>query len=315
MLINNKLNVHFALKVTGKKFIMFLLFAFLIGYLSRFPIIHDIILFSPSLLAILGSGVGVFLAFRINSGYDRWWEARKIWGEMVNVSRSFGMSVTAMITNGKFSTISDEEKVLQKQLIYRHIGFVNSLRLHLRQNSEKEWKTDLWERKVNNMALVSTEERLALQQQFNIPAQILQKQSQEISAFFDGNPEKEFRYLKLIGLLETFYNIQGKSERIKNTVFPWGYAFYTHRLVWLMSILIPFGFIDNISPQSIFLSAVISTTFVTIEQVGRNLDNPFNNSFNDTPLSTLCRSIEIDLLEQLGEQRTDPLQAEGGVLN
>ena len=69
-----------------------------------------------------------------------------------------------------------------------------------------------------------------------------------------------------------------------------------------MAFVIPFGFVDDFSPQAIVLSAIISTIFITIEQVGRNLDNPFDNSFNDTPLSALCRSIEIDSLEQLGQK-------------
>lgn len=315
MLVINKQNTKFALLVTGKKFITFLIFSLFIGYLSRFPLIHDHILFSPSLLGVLGSGVGIFLGFRINSGYARWWEARKIWGEMVNDSRSFGMSITALLTKTKFSTMTEEDKQLQKKIIYRHIGFINAVRLHLRKNEEKEWLNDLWERKVNGTNLISGDERASLQKQFNVPAQILQNQSKEITAFFDGELDKEFRYLDLMNLLKNFYNIQGKAERIKNTVFPWGYAFYTHRLVWLMAFLVPFGFVDHLSHQSILLSAVISTTFVTIEQVGRNLDNPFDQSFNDTPMSALCRSIEIDLLEQLGEIRTEPLQEVDGVLS
>ena len=315
MLVINKQNTKFALLVTGKKFIGFLFFSLLIGYLSQFSLIHDNVLFSPSLLGVLGSGVGIFLGFRINSGYTRWWEARMIWGEMVNDSRSFGMSITALLTKGSFSTISQVEKQLQKKIIYRHIGFINAVRLHLRKNEEKEWLAELWERKVNDTNLIADDERADLQNKFNIPAQIIQNQSKEISAFFDGDLEKEFRYLDLMNLLKNFYNIQGKAERIKNTVFPWGYAFYTHRLVWLMAFLVPFGFVDNLAYQSIILSAVISTTFVTIEQVGRNLDNPFDQSFNDTPMSALCRSIEIDLLEQLGEKRTDSLQEKDGVLN
>jgi len=172
----------------------------------------------------------------------------------------------------------------------------------------------LWEHTINGTRLVSENEGEKLQIAFNIPSQILQKQSQEITAFFNDSPSKEFRYLNFTNALQSFYDIQGKAERIKNTVFPWGYAFYIHPLVWLMACVIPFGFVDDFSPQEIVLSAIISTIFITIEQIGRNLDNPFDNSFNDTPISSLCRSIEIDLLEQLGEQRTEPIKTVEGVL-
>ena len=315
MLVKNKYNKIKALQVTGKNFVIFLSFALAVGLSTRFEVVRDHVLFSPALLGILGSGVGVFLAFRINSGYDRWWEARKIWGEMVNTSRSFGMAITAMMTNNTFSEMTEKEKEFQKKIIYRHIAFINALRLHLRKNKQKEWKSELWQRKINGKHLITENEAKQLQEKFNIPAQFIQNQSQNISAFFDGNSQKEFRYLDLMNLLKTFYEIQGKAERIKNTVFPWGYAFYTHRLVWLLAFLIPFGFVHNVSLPEIVLSAIISTIFVTIEQVGENLDNPFDNSFNDTPMSALCRSIEIDLLEQLGEQRTEPITADKGILS
>jgi len=315
MLINNKYNRILALQVTGKNFLIFLSLAILIALLGTIQFAHDHLFFAPNLLAIFGSGVGVFLAFRINSGYDRWWEARKIWGEMVNISRSFGMNITAMLTKTNFSAMTEEEKTLQKKIIFRHIAFINALRLHLRQNEENIWEDELWNKTINGEYLIDRKEIKKLKKQFNIPTQLLQKQSQEISAFFDGDPIREFRYLKLMDSLKIFYDIQGKSERIKNTVFPWGYAYYTHRLVWLMAFVIPFGFVVDFSAQQIVLSAIISTIFITVEQVGRNLDNPFDNSFNDTPLSALCRSIEIDLLEQLGEERTKPILPKMGVLD
>lgn len=313
MLINNKYNKFKALKVTGSKFFIFIAFNIVLALLSEYIQTKNFI-FSTELLAILGSGVGVFLAFRINSGYDRWWEARKIWGEMVNVSRTFGLAITGMISKQKFSEMTEVDKNFQREIIYGHIGFINALRMHLRKNDEHVWNNELWERELNNGKIFSPKDQENLKNKFNKPAQILQLQSQKISHFFDSDSAKDYRYVELIRLLKLFYDIQGKCERIKNTVFPWGYAFYTHAFVWLMAFLIPLGFIDSWDLQDIYLCAAISTTFITIEQVGSNLDKPFEDSFNDTPMSALCRSIEIDLLEQLGEPRTEPLSPYKGVL-
>ena len=83
----------------------------------------------------------------------------------------------------------------------------------------------------------------------------------------------------------------------------WGYAFYTRALVRILAAIIIFSQLNDFSVADIALVSFIATVFVTIEQVGRNLDNPFENSFNDTPLSTICRLIEIDLPQQIGQPR------------
>jgi len=84
-------------------------------------------------------------------------------------------------------------------------------------------------------------------------------------------------------------------------VLAWGYAFYTRALVRILAAIIIFSQLNSLSVAHIILVSFVATVFVTVEQVGRNLDNPFEYSFNDTPLSTICRLIEIDLLEQIGQ--------------
>lgn len=312
MLVNNAFNTRKALETTGQKFVLFLGFSVFIGWACKYFSLEDYLI-DLRLLSIMASGVGVFLAFRINSGYGRWWEARKIWGEMVNASRSFGMSVTSLITEN-YSIASPEEKELQRKLVYNHIGYINALRMNLRKNSEEIWENELWTRKINGKSIINPDDISYLKAVANKPTQLLQIQSDLLSIFFDGKNDKEYRYIELMSQLKYFYDIQGKSERIKNTVFPWGYAFYTKILVWLLAFMIPFTFISSFDIQTIVMTAIISTVFITIEQVGRNLDNPFENSFNDTPMSGLCRTIEIDLLEQLGEPRTEAITPVKGVL-
>lgn len=313
MLVKDRINTLKALKVTGGKFFIFLVLSFFIAITCEFLQTPESVL-PAQMLIILASGVGIFLAFRINSGYDRWWEARKIWGDLLSVSRSFGMTVTTFVTAKKLFEPTKEELQIQKELIYAHIGFVHSLRLHLRKKNDAAWQKELWNKTINQKLIFTPEEADRLKGKFNIPCQIIQLQNLKLANFYKSTHEEDVRHLQLMRLIYELNEIQGKCARIKDTVFPWGYSFYTSRLVWLMAILLPFGFIHSLEIANIILCSLISTTFVTIEQVGRNLDNPFENSFNDTPMTALCRLIEIDLLDFLNENRPEPLQAENGVL-
>lgn len=313
MLVKDRINTLQALKVTGGKFLLFLALSSIIAIFCDFLEAPKSIL-PAQMLLILASGVGIFLAFRINSGYDRWWEARKIWGELLAVSRSFGITVTTFVTAKKPFAPTQGELKIQQELLYAHIGFVNSLRLHLRKNNAAVWQSDLWKKTINQRPIFPQEEMENLKGRLNIPCQITQLQNHKLAQFYKNTHEEDVRHLQLMRLLYQLNDIQSRCERIKDTVFPWGYSFYTSRLVWLMAILLPFGFIHSLNIPNIILCSLISTTFVTIEQVGRNLDNPFEDSFNDTPMTAICRLIEIDLLDLLGESRPEPLQAEKGVL-
>ncbi|MCC5792627.1 MAG: hypothetical protein JJT82_08495 [Legionellaceae bacterium] len=313
MLINCRHNELQALRVTGRVFLLFLIYTLSLGVIEHyyFELFHP----NTATMMVFGSGVGIFLAFRINCGYNRWWEARIIWGNLINEARNFGCQVSAALTNHPFTQMSAEEKQFQKEIIYNFIGYVNALRLHLRRQSPLDWDHELWTRTINGMTFFSEEECQRMQQKTNKPLHILSLINHKVSAFFTKEPDRELRYLHFMQLLSTFHTIQGMSERIKNTVFPWGYAYYTYRLVWLFAFLLPLGLVRGLEWANIMICAIISTVFVTIEQVGRNLDNPFEHSFNDTPISALCRTIEIDLLQQLNEPNVpEPLQPQKGIL-
>lgn len=311
MLINDKYNVYKLLRVSGLKFLtLFLLSAAVAISTSVLDLRH--LLFPTELVAIFVGAVSIFLAFRINTGYSRWWLARQIWGGLINESRSLAMYVVSMMRES--DVLSDEERDLHKKLIFRHIGFVNSLRLQLRRQGPEEWEKEIWDRKINGQPLFSDQEAELLKTKTNKATQIIIMQSQDVSAYF-GHKE-DYRQIKIAEILREFYVRQGQSEAIKNTVLAWGYTFYTRLLVGMLAAIIIFSQVNSFSFPGITLASFIATVFVTIEQVGRNLDNPFENSFNDTPLSTICRLIEIDLLQQIGQPcDLKPLTPRDGRLN
>ncbi len=311
MLINDKYNVYKLLQVSGLKFLTLFLLAAAVGYFSDALDIREI-LFPTELAAIFIAAVSIFLAFRINTGYSRWWLARQVWGGIINESRSLGMYVVSMMRVSE--DLSEEERELHRKIIFRHIGFVNSLRLQLRRQGPEDWDADIWHRKINGQPLFSDQEAMRLKTKANKATQIIIMQSEDVASYFGH--QQDFRHIKIAEIMREFYVRQGQSEAIKNTVLAWGYSFYTRVLVRMLAGIIIFSQVNIFTIGNTALVAFIATVFITIEQVGRNLDNPFENSFNDTPLSTICRIIEIDLLEQIGQPcDLQPLVPVNGRLN
>ena len=311
MLINDKYNVYKLSQVTGLKFLTLFLITAAVGISSSVLDLRHL-LFPTNLVAILVGAVSIFLAFRINTGYSRWWLARQIWGGLINESRSLAMYVVSMMRES--GDLSDEERERHRKIIFRHIGFVNSLRLQLRRQGPEDWEKEIWDRKINGQPLFSDQEAELLKTKANKATQIIIMQSEDVSAYF-GHKE-DYRQTKIAEVLRELYIRQGQSEAIKNTVLAWGYSFYTRALVRMLAAIIIFSQVNGFSFPSITLVSFIATVFITIEQVGRNLDNPFENSFNDTPLSTICRLIEIDLLQQIGQPcDLQPLTPINGRLN
>ncbi len=261
----------------------------------------------PSLpLGVLITAMSIFLAFQINQCYDRWWEARGLWGQLVNVSRSLARQITTLLTEKRFANIPDEKDAvkLHQELVYRHLAFVNTLRIVLRSGgklSEADWQF--------LGQFLSGTEIMELKSAVNVPAQLLQKQGKVIGGVIARDWGEQQVLLQLDDSLNRLYDIQGGCERIKRTAFPDRFNFHTRIFVWLLAILIPFSLIE--SNQHFDIVAMITETllafiFVTIERLGAELRDPFENRINDTPMSAICRTIEIDLRQQLGETNLPP---------
>jgi putative membrane protein len=270
----------------------------------------------PSLpLGVLITAMSIFLAFQINQCYDRWWEARRLWGQLINVSRSLGRQITTLVTDRRFSTIPDEKEAakLHRELVYRHLAYVNTLRIALRSGgklSAADWQS--------LAQFLADAEIIELQSAVNVPTQLLQKQGMVFGSLVGKDWGEQQILLQLDDSLSLLCDIQGGCERIKRTAFPDRFNFHTRIFVWLLAILIPFSLIE--SDQHFDVVAMVTETllafiFVTIERLGAELRDPFENRANDTPMSAICRTIEIDLRQQLGETRLPPpLEPVKGVL-
>lgn len=280
-------------------------------------------------LSTIGIAVAFYLGFKNNQAYDRFWEARKIWGGIVNYSRTWGNQVLVYVsTHFKEKGASDEElKAIQKRLIYRHIAWINAFRLQLREPSSfsidfnkstakkfykgstqgEDWKTE-----VGPFLSCNTEIE-HVKRVKNPATHIMREQGDDLRELFEDNWIESFRLYEMMHSIEEFYNLQGKGERIKKTPFPRQFAYFSKLFTWIFILILPFGLIGefrDLGHNYIWLTvpfySLISWIFLTMEIVGDNSEDPFENFVNDVPLTALCRTIEIDLREMLGETDLPP---------
>ena len=277
--------------------------------------------FAP--ISVIGIAVAFYVGFKNNASYDRFWEARKIWGGIVNYSRTWGNQVMSYVNCEHFA---DSEKAHLKEeqmaLIYRHIAWLNALRHRLRQPSTfspkkirsvrslliaDEEEAHFWEDNIK--PFIPIKEYDALLDQKNAASQLIRAQGEHLKCLMhDEKLIEDFRHMDMMKTLEEFYNLQGKCERIKYTPFPRQYAFFSKVFTWVFIILLPFGMVGEFAAMdhsliwiTIPFSVLISWIFITMELVGDGSEDPFENFINDVPMTALCRTIEIDLREMLGE--------------
>ena len=221
MLIKSSYNIIQARKVTGLNFSLLFICAVCIASLQsclNFDIHH----FSTSTIAIFGAGVSIFWGFRINSAYGRWWEARMIWGSIVNNSCNFDSTIAIFLSKSQC-----------KEIVYNKIGLLAAARLSLRKVPEETWQKELWNYQVNQEPLFNPEEVDKLKRIHNKLSQIIYLISHKLSkALKSSSHNSDYKQVYLNQIIVPMCDNLGKSERIKNTLFPWGYRFYTLRFVW-----------------------------------------------------------------------------------
>ena len=299
-------------------------------------------------IALVGTAVAFLISFQNNAAYGRIWEARKIWGGIVNTSRTWTIMVKDMVTNehGKEEWTDSKLKDNVRVLVYRHIAWMTALRHAMRQR--KPWETfaahktnQEWLKMLNipehrhtveeEMGhLLSKKELKYVLNKTNKSAALLSMQSKHLKDLKESGHVWEFSFLELEAMLKELFDLQGKSERIKNFPYPRQYATLSYDFVNAFNFLIPFGVIpefarigQNLADThpvigglfvwlGIPFSVIISWVFNTMQRIGTVGENPFEGSANDVPISTIARGIEIDLREILDEDKStipEPLEA------
>jgi putative membrane protein len=252
-----------------------------------------------SIAAILGSALAIFVAFRNQSSYGRWWEARTIWGGIVNNSRIFARQIIANTDNavaiGKITL--EAADVYKKEMVYRQVAFAHALRLHLRR--QEDWQ--------ELKHLLNETEFADLLSRQNKPNLLLHTQGLRIKEGMRLEMLGAFDNISMEPNLAAFNNWQGACERIKNTPLPMNYQYFTKLFLYVFIFILPFClagdfFRMNIGFLVIPVSFIIAFMFAVMNRVGEINENPFENQIQDIPMTALCNTIERDLKEMLGEK-------------
>ena len=274
-------------------------------------------------IALIGIAVSFYLGFKNNSAYDRLWEGRKIWGGIVNASRTFTVMSRDFITNefAKEKLDPKELKAIHTSIVHRHVAWVKALSYQLRV--PKPWEhsatNEDFLRKEGGIhhgenhfeklkPYISPDEYNYLMTKGNKASHLLSLQSKEILALKLNGQIDDFRHMELEKMIGEFYSLQGKSERIKNFPFPRQYATVTFIFVWIFLILLPFGmlnvFNDDVTQLSsgwLVFTVLVSWVFILMEMIAEYSENPFEGLYNDVPISSMARDIEIDIRQMLDE--------------
>lgn len=291
-------------------------------------------------IALIGTAVAFMVGFKNNSAYDRAWEARRIWGSILNFSRTFGIMTRDYVSNHHAKNALSEKELHQIHLdiINRHFAWLTALRYQLREPRQwesmqrsynVEYKDSKFSVSEHNILVgdalkpyLSDIEFEQIMAKSNKAAQIIALQSAHIKTLLENGLIEDFRHMELEKLLAEFYNQQGASERIKNFPYPRQFATMSLWFIKIFICLIPFGMLqefaklgENMVWLTIPFGALSSWIFTTMEKIGESTENPFEGSPNDTPITAISRTIEIDLLEILNEpHQLKPLQAQNNIL-
>jgi ion channel-forming bestrophin family protein len=246
-------------------------------------------------LSLFGSAIGIVVAFRNQSAYARWWEARTLWGALVNNSRSWARQVTTAMMPLN-DTEASELKGYQKRLVYHEIAYVIALRQHLRG-------LEPWEEIA---PLLSEEEVSALRDQKNVPLAIQQQMGALLRQCQVRGWIDIANWRAMDGSLDDLVDAQGGAERIKVTPMPKQYDYFPQLFVQMYCLMLPLGLVMNMGWFTPLGSTLVGFIFLALDRIGRDLEDPFENTIYDVPLTSITRTIEVNLRQMLGETAVPP---------
>jgi putative membrane protein len=254
-------------------------------------------------LALYGSAIGIIVGFRNNSAYSRWWEARTLWGQIVNESRSLARQV---VTAPHASTEDAAElSAMQSRMVHHQIAYVHALRQQLRGLDPFEV--------IESM--LSGEERDSLRGHGNVAVAIQRNMGDMIREMRERSWIDGLAWQAMDRNLDDLLNAQGGAERIKNTPLPKQYDFFPMLFVQIYCLLLPVGMVESLGWFTPLGSTLVGFMFLALDKIGRDLEDPFENTIYDLPLTSITTNIEINLRQLLGETKLpQPVTPVDGIL-
>lgn len=288
-------------------------------------------------VSAIAISVAFYLGFKNSASYDRLWEARKIWGAIVNASRSWAYSARDLVAAIHLPPDSQVEAndllEIRRTLVLRHAAWLDALRYQLRRIttwehqgrqfdryremvSVAEYTEDLAETLAPYLSKTELDEVLG---KINPAAHLLANQSRHLAEIRDWGVIDGFAHMELQEVLRELMAQQGKAERIKNFPFPRQYATVNSLFAIVFTALVPFGLLHEFSGLgpglawlSVPFSTLISWVFLTTDKIGDWSENPFEGLANDVPITAMARGIQRDILEMIGQEELPPSREPAG---
>ncbi|MDO9186186.1 MAG: bestrophin family ion channel [Bacteroidia bacterium] len=233
--------------------------------------------------AFLGTAISILLSFKLSQSYDRWWEARKVWGSIVNDSRTFVIQLKTLTAKGNDDLI--------KKIAFRQIAWCYSLGQSLRGLNPTE----------NLEKFISTEDIEEIKQHNNKPLALIYLHGMDIKDLKANNQLDIFSQLQFDNTLLRLCDAQGKAERIKTTIFPVTYRLFLHSIIYLFVATLSISLKGVGGFFEIPLLLLISAAFFLLEKSATHMQDPFENKATDTPITSIARTIEINIKQLLKE--------------
>jgi putative membrane protein len=239
---------------------------------------------------LMGLPLAIFLGFRNNSAYDRYWEGRKQWGEIVLHSRNLSRQCLNLIDPGRAYAYAPDD--VRARMVYRAIAFAYALK-HALRNSDGESEVARW---------VDADEWQRVRGAVNRPHFLILEMGADLARCLSEGRVDSCIAPAIDRSISGMIGAATACERIRNTPIPFSYTLLLHRTAYLYCYLLPFGLVGSIGYMTPFVVAIVAYTFFGLDKLGDEIEEPFGTLANDLPLDAICRMLEIDLRQALGEQ-------------
>lgn len=270
---------------------------------EEIPQIHYSITATP--FTLIGLPLGIFLGFRNNAAYDRFWEGRKLWGAIVNTTRTLSRQILTLIDAPDAPASEQEQiKTFQKEMVRWVIAYTHAVRYHLRDMPAAK----------RIARIIPEDEAKRFEGSNNVPIAMLQRMADLLLEARRKNWIHPFHAMTLEQQLTFLCDFQGGCERIKSTPIPYSYTVLLHRIVFVYCLGLPFGLMDAIKWATPVVVLFVSYCFFGLDAVGDELEQPFGMDINDLPLKAISRTIERNLRERIGDEVPPATVAKDGVL-
>lgn len=287
MLVKKRISIIYFLKTIKWDILAIVCYALIAGTFDHYGVVKQVSI-PLAVTAFAGTILSLLLAFRTSQSYERWWEARVVWGAIVNDSRTLIRQVKQFMPN------NTEGLEIAKDFARRQSVWCFALGESLRKTEHTSKVTDYF----NAISEDST----------NKPNRILDHHAEKLALAaekFDLNPNKQ---VQIDSTIVKLCDSMGKCERIKNTVFPRAYSLLIHFLIYVLMTMLPFGLEDQSKFVEVSLTILVPSLFIAIEQTAILMQDPFENRPTDTPMTTLAKGIENTLMEMVGEPPVNKIE-------